>query len=335
MAKGIEINGQMRGKRGGVVYYRAGGQQVSRARNFEPANPKTAKQAVQRMVLATASKITAALRPIVNHSWEGVRDGDVSVRHFMSRTMRYLRDVAAVYIDGSGESAVSAFAIKGAPIAGSASGLMLSSGQLSFPYYYQNDGQLRVSAGLPETLADADEYVVFLAAFGMQPGDQLTVVGYFQNSDIHAADFGSEYNPVDAYRYARVVFRPVADIDFTSPVSVLGQEGTTFNPAIVERVEGVMPSVSVVPGTSDLMFDMESVMPHYNPCGSAIIISRKLESGKFLYNTARLVHDVQYWDANNAYPVYESYMATSTPIEVGDVYYLQHAVAAPFTQAGE
>ena len=91
MAKGIDINGQLRGKRGGVVYYRANGQQISRARNFNPKNPKTNAQMIQRAVTATIMMMYSAGKEIFDHSFEGKSVPGGSQRAFMSENMRMLR----------------------------------------------------------------------------------------------------------------------------------------------------------------------------------------------------------------------------------------------------
>ena len=91
MAKGIDINGQLRGKRGGVVYYRANGQQISRARNFSPKNPKTNAQLIQRAVTATVMLMYSAGKEIFDHSFEGKSVPGGSQRAFMSENMRMLR----------------------------------------------------------------------------------------------------------------------------------------------------------------------------------------------------------------------------------------------------
>ena len=98
MAKGIDINGQLRGKRGGVVYYRANGQQISRSRNFNPNNPQTMAQMVQRLALANASKASKGLKEIIDHSFEGIRYGADSVRNFESKAQLALK---AAFTGGS------------------------------------------------------------------------------------------------------------------------------------------------------------------------------------------------------------------------------------------
>ena len=101
MAKGIAINGQLRGKIGGTVYYRANGEQISRARNFKPNNPQTQSQMMQRLALANASKASKGLKEIIDHSFEGIRYGVDSVRHFESKCQLTLRTTQYVGAHGS------------------------------------------------------------------------------------------------------------------------------------------------------------------------------------------------------------------------------------------
>lgn len=56
MAKGNIILGYLRGSIGDITFFRAGGQQLSRARNRAPANPRTVAQMDQRAKMACAVK---------------------------------------------------------------------------------------------------------------------------------------------------------------------------------------------------------------------------------------------------------------------------------------
>ena len=91
MAKGIEINGQLRGKRGGLVYYRQDGEQISRVRNTSPKNPRTSGQLVQRAVTATIMQAYSKGKVIFDHSFEGKKVPSGSQRAFMSENMKLLR----------------------------------------------------------------------------------------------------------------------------------------------------------------------------------------------------------------------------------------------------
>lgn len=336
MAKGIEINGMLRGKRGGVVYYRSNGQQMSRPRVTEVKNPKTAKQAVQRMVLATASKITAALRPIVDHSFESVKVGETSVRLFQSRTMNALRNSAAVVINGDTEgSRVTNFALKGAPIAGCLEGMYISSGRLGMNGYEAGENAIDIAIpySLSSSIASATEYAAALATLGLKPGDQLTFVVYDVNNDLKVATFEDEFNVADMWRFCRVVFKSdVSDVEFGQGLPFLN--GTAINPVWVEESYGELPAFSVVSGeTYKFRADFSAIQESgFNLAACAVIRSQKQDNGSFFYSAASVKVNRTEFDENTATWAYRSYMNNATPVNVGDTLYLRHAIAAPFGQ---
>lgn len=98
MAKGNLFLGMGRGSVGDVVFYRANGQQLSRARNRNPKNPKTQAQVIQRAILATATQSYSRLKSIVDHSWQGVAYGGKSQSYFLGKAMDAIRSyVASTY----------------------------------------------------------------------------------------------------------------------------------------------------------------------------------------------------------------------------------------------
>lgn len=86
------MNGQLRGKRGGVVYYRANGQQISRARNFNPSNPNTNKQLYQRAIMATTMQIYSAGKMIFDHAFQGKKRGNENQSRFLSVNSKLIRE---------------------------------------------------------------------------------------------------------------------------------------------------------------------------------------------------------------------------------------------------
>lgn len=83
MATGNWLLGGVKGKVGDLVLSKANGQQITRARNRFPSNPKTTKQALQRMKFAAIAAFYSAFeKDILNHSWQGVKYGGPSHNHF-------------------------------------------------------------------------------------------------------------------------------------------------------------------------------------------------------------------------------------------------------------
>lgn len=92
MAKGNLFLGMGRGSVGDVTFYRANGQQLSRARNRNPRNPKSNAQLIQRAISATIVQAYKAGRVIFDHSFEGKSVPAGSQRAFLATNMRKLRE---------------------------------------------------------------------------------------------------------------------------------------------------------------------------------------------------------------------------------------------------
>ena len=82
---------------GDVVFYKRKGstEQMARARNRNPHNPKTDKQLYQRAIMATVLQAYSAGKAIFDHSFEGHSVPDGSMRRFMSLNLRKLREAIA------------------------------------------------------------------------------------------------------------------------------------------------------------------------------------------------------------------------------------------------
>lgn len=104
MAKGNMFLGMSRGSVGDVTFYRNRGNQVARARNRKPANPRSEAQVIQRMLLATASKAYSRMKGIVDHSFQGIQYGGVSQSYFLKRALEDLRNWVALTLPTAPES---------------------------------------------------------------------------------------------------------------------------------------------------------------------------------------------------------------------------------------
>lgn len=90
MSKGNLFLGYARGKVGSVVFSRLFGEQITRAYNGKPANPKSYDQAKQRMLLASVSQYVKAWRYIIEQGQAGVQTGSTSVRWWQSKVLKQL-----------------------------------------------------------------------------------------------------------------------------------------------------------------------------------------------------------------------------------------------------
>lgn len=201
MAKGNLFLGHARGKVGDVVFSRAYGKQITRARASQVANPRTIRQNTQRCILATIAKAAAALTPIVDHSFANVTYGAESVRHFRKVNMDKLRQ--SYLADGA--DGFNMVAKGGGFLAGQ---YIISDGNLPAFQCIPTDGLNPIFVqGAGRLSESSDVYVSdFKAAYPfLQGGDQLTLVRIEKVSGSFAAG-----DAVCALTYDRMVFAPNA-----------------------------------------------------------------------------------------------------------------------------
>lgn len=343
MAKGIDILGTLRGKRGGVVYYRANGAQLSRPR-VTPKNPRSAKQAVQRMVLSSAAKLAGIYRPIVNHSIEGMSVGEKQVNVFRSRAMKLLRQAASVYIgDATIKNQYFAdYPLKGSPSTGFVNGLEISRGSLAMnPFIIGLDDEvlLKISEGktfnyLTLEIESQQQYAETLAAIGLAPGDQLTLVLHGSDPTRPVASFvyGDgfvENDYPDFVRFARITFAPSFPEGSENPLLVPVSEGSdqyVFNAGLIVESQGTFPELSSATFQEAPYLSINTGLGSMF-VGAGLIRSQKVD-GKWKYSSSVMLCNTSALDSNNAYPTYLSYMDGASEVEVGSQLYLRHAEEA-------
>lgn len=322
--------GISKGKLGEGVYYHANGKQLARARNRQPANPRTDKQAVQRMVLASASKALAALRPLYDHSAEGVQVGQQSIFYWQRKLTQGFRAAAAAGLDPDIVGGIVAdFAIKGAPMIAVYNGMPLSEGRLTFrPISALADGDLSLSITAPfaASFTTQAEYEAELAKIGITAGDQMTFVYIAQNLSQPVAEFGNETDHASAARYARITFKSEIPEGFSGGFLLTAGGISQINPALIEKRQGNFPFVAAT--ETELHFN--PVLPAGFSCIAATIVRSQLQTnGKTWYNSAKFVADSDNFDENDASGTYPSYMDNAEGIDVGSPLYLKNAVVSP------
>lgn len=91
MGKGNMFLGQVRGSVGDVTFWVGNGQQMSRVRRRQIGNPRSTGQQIQRMIFASVSWAYQLLKPIADHSFEGITYGGPSQSKFFSLNLKQLR----------------------------------------------------------------------------------------------------------------------------------------------------------------------------------------------------------------------------------------------------
>lgn len=90
MAKSKSFFGLRKGSTRDHTFYVQDGKQITRSRVEHVKNPRSRAQMVQRMVMTTAIAAYKCLKPICDHSWEGVEYGAKSFQRFMSLNTKIL-----------------------------------------------------------------------------------------------------------------------------------------------------------------------------------------------------------------------------------------------------
>lgn len=184
MAKGNFFLGQARGKLGDVVFYRMKGspEQMSRARNRKPSNPKTNPQLYTRALMATVMQAYSAGKDLFDHSFEGYAVGTPSQSRFMTVNLKRLR--AALSSDLQRQPSQHVSALLGGPGVKSfvPNEYVISSGSYAQGFFRMADAtpQSALTLSSPSYaelgLEGDDLTAVYMAAAGLIPGDIYTFV---------------------------------------------------------------------------------------------------------------------------------------------------------------
>lgn len=177
MAKGNLFLGMGRGSVGDVTFYRADGQQLSRARNRKPRNPKSNAQLIQRAISATIVQAYKAGSIIFDHSFEGKSVPSGSQRAFLSTNMRKLRQQILEQIDtpaaGSTASVVSPRAVYPVP-----NEYRISEGSLIQNLFVAGTDDDGWPAATPVAALEGETVSQYLKRLNIVPGEIFTIVSF-------------------------------------------------------------------------------------------------------------------------------------------------------------
>lgn len=213
MAKDNLFLGFARGKVGSVVFYRAKGEQITRALNSAPSNPQTALQLLQRVCFKSSSVAYSLLQDITDHSFEGVDPGTPSQSRFAQRNIALMRAQLVDEINSGDEEEIltsqqANFDTK-ADVFPPFRPFVVSEGHApSVVPTWGQSGANEVTLALPFGSAEEPSYDDFITALGVQRGDQLTLL-------FLSIDDTTDSHTFNGFSYARIILEP-ANGDFTT-----------------------------------------------------------------------------------------------------------------------
>lgn len=205
MARGNIFLGKARGKVGSVVLSKGKrGEMISRAYQPQVLNPKSSSQVLQRALFASATIAGSKLSDLVDHSFDGIKEGQDNRNEFVRLNTNVLREIAK----SDGQASVNPFVsakgsgmIKPAP-------WILSKGSL---------GVCNVGEYLTKAVSTdgAGSLAAWKASFPwIKGGAQLTIVAIIRKRNlIEGISF--------IVRKYRVVFKPL--IDSLPKSTILGE----------------------------------------------------------------------------------------------------------------
>ena len=209
MAKGNIFLGFGRGKVGDVVFSRQNGEQVTRARNRSPKNPRTPLQLLQRVVMSTVSGSYSLMQDICDHSFQGEQQGTQNQSRFIRRNVALLRATLAAEINAGDEHTITSsnktnFSVKGSTLP-EMNAYQVSEGTL-LPVQTTFAGSAfgLIVPGI-SSITDAPTYQQVIDGLGLQRGDQLTFLVLSCNDLDPISETESTFN---GFKFARVILDP-------------------------------------------------------------------------------------------------------------------------------
>lgn len=328
-----------RGKIGNVVVYTSNGKSISRERNFAPKNPRTAKQAVQRMVAAAVTSYTRELAYVLNNAFDGYTNGAGDMARFRSLAMKRARVLAVSGIN-TNDPAPALFLPKGATGIQPLDGIVISEGSIqeSRMAYDQNSKNFSVTI-LDGIATLTDENILFTntgntltpakvaGAFGCSPGDQLTFVElYFTENTPNNVDdpYFAGYTRVAA-SISRLRIRDtselqsIIDADSEFPIEAIFDD--TIDPGRSYVFRG-----SAGPGTGSVIAKLTiGTVPGSNSIQGGVIRTT-IQGGVQKHSFTRLLSNTGEFDVNTAAQAYGSYQGNVSQPDVESPYYTEQAV---------
>lgn len=251
--------GHARGKVGDLVFSRSNGQQVTRARAAVVKNPQTTAQMIQRIMLNTIAQAYSRFRPICDHSFEGVQEGQDSQSAFLSRNLKALRArVEAAVSQGKDLYQVYGFTPIGSNVF-SIGAFVMSSGTLpavNVTTVATGQGKQFATASLGGTT-----YGEIIGALGLQRGDQLTFMMIIGLS-----------GDLRRFEYVRVILDPTNADGSSAPLATpFLVDGAINLPS--PRNTGAFTSATL---SSEGVFSFHLGLASYEALAAGVIVSRKV-----------------------------------------------------------
>lgn len=196
------------GKVGNVVFRKAGKQNIVSQRPASVKNPRTDMQQRQRAYIKTVSSAYSVLKPICDHSFEGVAYGAKSMQFFYKKNYIQVKNNKKVVLKNSSDVVV--------PIP-----FLISSGTINWAGFKDVKGDDVLQLGDISSFLAANKITdltkltatQFLQILGIKNGDQITVIKLIEYDTINSDKLGIIQYPYKLL-YSRYIINEYAAGNF-------------------------------------------------------------------------------------------------------------------------
>ena len=265
MAKSTGFFSLRRGSTKSLTFSVLDGQQITKDRVSIVRNPKTEAQQIQRTLMNTVVQAYSLLKPICDHSFEGVQVGRRSMQEFVKRNANIMR--SKLTAAGTAYGAVKAFCPIGKAYV-APNEFVVSDGTLPKVYVTSN----------MQLFLSTNTYQGMLNEWGLKAGDQITILAL--------SDFNADGNP--DFDYCRIILTPMQNGEnaaLTSPF--VDAEGKILSPNFRNENTDRFRLVYDASGHLDVAIAGDS--DPVTPAAVAIIVSRKATDGSWLRSKATFI----------------------------------------------
>lgn len=288
MAKSKSFFGLRTGSTKSLTFQVYRGQQITKDRVNRVSNPRTEAQMKQRAIIPIVAASRAALKGLVDHSFEGVNYGNDSLKKFSEINLR------------SGALIVESYAPNGVSNPGFAN-LTISKGSLNdggvmvafddnnsaVRYVYRTSGSTDLKLKAAKAGDKADDVLRTIAEWGatacvaVAPGNQLT---FLTVSLVDYALVGGHRAPLSAFDISRILFpssvTTPAQLDDVNGAWKVQSNVTEGDTSVMLMNGSTLVDIAYDKGNSQLTITVTPTN-HFQPtvCGGAIIRSAYLNGG--------------------------------------------------------
>lgn len=273
MAKSKSFFGLRTGSTKSLTFQVYRGEQITKDRVTRISNPRSEAQMKQRALIPIVAASRAALKGLVDHSFEGVAYGEQSLKMFSSLNLKSgALEVVSYSPNGMTNPGFAKLQISAGSLINRVNSFSVSDDNTKAIVEYHGAGDLKFPAATVGD--DADEILKAIATWAaannvpeVSPGNQLT---FLTVSNIDITKVGNNEAPLSSFDINRILFPSTEttssqDEDVNGPWKVSSQVTQGANKATLYNKTCNL-AISFVGG--QLIFEVE---PMNNPSGSTVV----------------------------------------------------------------